>query len=70
MARALYILLLLLTVALPNTANAASFDCTKAGTDQEKMICSDSILSSLDDKLAKTYKSALLEATNTKVAEI
>lgn len=70
MSRSLHIFLLLLTVTLPNTSCAASFDCTKAGTDQEKMICSDSTLSSLDDKLAKTYKSALLETTNTKVAEI
>ena len=70
MSRPLHIFLLLLTVTLPNTSWAASFDCTKAETDQEKMICSDSALSSLDDKLAKAYKSALLEATNTKVAEI
>ena len=34
------------------------------------MICSDSTLSSLDDKLAKTYKSALLETANTQVGEI
>lgn len=70
MSRSLHILLLLLTVTLPNTSCAASFDCTKAATEQEKMICSDSTLSSLDDKLANTYKSALQETTNTKAAEI
>ena len=71
MSRSLHIFLLLLTVTLPNISCAASFDCTKAGTDQEKVICSDSTLSSLDDKLAKKYKSALLEAANTtKAAEI
>lgn len=68
MSRLLF--LLLLAVTLPNTSCAASFDCTKAGTDQEKMICSDSTLSSLDGKLAKTYKSALLETANTQVGEI
>lgn len=70
MARSLYIVLLLLAVALPNTVCAASFNCTKAGTDQEKMICADSTLSSLDDKLAQTYKSAVLEANTAKAAEI
>lgn len=70
MLRSLHIFILLIAVTLPNTSCAASFDCTKVGTDQEKMICSDSTLSSLDDKLSETYKSTLLVATNTKAAEI
>jgi len=69
MARSLY-LLFLLTTALPNVSCAASFDCAKARTDQERMICSDSALSSLDAKLAKTYKSVLAESTAARTAEI
>jgi uncharacterized protein len=40
-------------------ANAASFDCKKAGTRIEKTICSDSQLSGLDDKLGNAYAEAL-----------
>jgi uncharacterized protein len=46
----------LLAATLPSTAFAVSFDCSKASTFQEKMICADSTLSNLDDKLAQTYK--------------
>lgn len=38
---------------------AASFDCTKAATSVEKLICNNEDISSLDDQLAKSYKSAL-----------
>lgn len=38
---------------------AASFDCTKATTSVEKLICNNEDISSLDDQLAKSYKSAL-----------
>lgn len=44
-------------------AHAASFDCAKAGTSVEKMICSDAATSALDGKLQQTYKTALA-ATN------
>jgi len=37
------------------TACAASFDCTKAGTKVEKMICADAELSKLDDQLGAVY---------------
>ena len=47
----------LLTVASP--AQAASFDCAKAGTKVEKLICGDAELSKLDDDLNAAYKSAL-----------
>lgn len=43
---------------LPLAAHAASFDCSKASSDVEKMICHNSELSSLDESLAKAYKSA------------
>ena len=32
-----------------------SFDCVKASTSSEKLICSDEVLSKLDNTLAKTY---------------
>lgn len=40
-------------------AQAASFDCAKAGTKVEKMICADAELSKLDDELNVAYKAAL-----------
>lgn len=39
-------------------SNAASFDCAKASTEQEKTICATPALSVLDEKMAQTYKSA------------
>ncbi len=62
-----YILLLLVAV-LPGASFAASFDCSKASTVQEKIICTDTALSELDDKLAQTYKTAISETA--KKAEI
>lgn len=43
--------------ALP--AQAASFDCGKAATKVEMLICSDSAISKLDEDLAAAYKTAL-----------
>ena len=42
-----------------NTSCAASFDCSKAGTKVEKMICADPELSKLDGELGKAYSAAL-----------
>jgi uncharacterized protein len=42
--------------------NAASFDCSKATTAQEKTICNTPSLSSLDEKLAKIYKESMANA--------
>jgi hypothetical protein len=39
-------------------ANSASFDCTKATTSVEKMICSNSELSNLDIELSEVYRNA------------
>ena len=47
-------------VVAPAVLAAASFDCTKASTSVETMICNDKALSSLDDDLAKAYESAVL----------
>lgn len=41
------------------TAHAASFDCAKAATKVEKLICADAALSKLDDELNVTYKTIL-----------
>ncbi len=43
---------------------AASFDCAKAGTTVEKLICSNESLSKLDEELAVSYKQALETATD------
>ncbi len=51
--------IVLLTSLLISFVNAASFDCQKASTDVEKLICSDTHLSVLDEDLAKAYKNAL-----------
>lgn len=43
-------------LAMSSAATAASFDCDKAATKVEKLICSDAALSKLDDELAVAYK--------------
>jgi uncharacterized protein len=45
-------------------AQAASFDCAKASTQVEKLICGDEKISALDDQLATTYKTASETATD------
>jgi uncharacterized protein len=65
MKRSFYILILLLP-AFPVASGAASFDCARAGTTLEKMICADQALSALDERLAQAYKSALSETANAK----
>lgn len=47
----------ILLVAL--NANAVSFDCKKASTAVEQMICGDSLLGKLDDALSQNYKRML-----------
>jgi uncharacterized protein len=42
----------------------ASFDCAKASTRIEKMICSDGEASDLDGQLARAYRDALSRATS------
>jgi len=43
------------------SAEAASFDCNKASTSIEKLICADSRLGELDSRLAAVYKKAVSE---------
>lgn len=42
----------------------ASFDCAKAATPVEKLICSDDALSTLDEQLGAAYRQALSESTD------
>jgi len=51
-------LCLIICLAISNV-HAASFDCKKAKTDIEKMICSDEEVSKFDEELARKYKKAL-----------
>lgn len=57
-ARILCSAILLVASLVANQVMAASFDCKKASTATEKMICADSNLSSLDDDLQKGYRAA------------
>lgn len=57
MVKKSYLLFALFLTSTPLLA--ASFDCTKAAMSVEKLICNNEDISSLDDQLAKSYKSAL-----------
>jgi Uncharacterized protein conserved in bacteria, putative lipoprotein len=56
-ARALVVAIIMVT---PSVTIGASFNCSKAGTSVEKIICSNERLSHLDEQLAKAYESVLL----------
>ena len=45
-------------LALPLAARAASFDCARAGTPVERMICADPGVSAQDQRLADAYQAA------------
>lgn len=49
---------------LPITAFSASFDCAKAASPTEKLICSNGSISKLDEQLASAYKQALESSTD------
>jgi uncharacterized protein len=49
------------------SAQAASFDCGKAKTNVEKIICSDAGLSKLDEELSSVYKESLNESQHQNV---
>jgi uncharacterized protein len=48
----------LLSISIPAASYAASFDCKKATTEVEKMICADTVLSKLDEELSAAYNSS------------
>lgn len=56
--RAVMLLLLCLTAA---AVQGASFDCAKAGTRDEKLICAIPVLSALDGELGRAYGSRMRE---------
>ncbi|WP_433694694.1 lysozyme inhibitor LprI family protein [Herbaspirillum seropedicae] len=45
-----------------HSTRAASFDCAKAGSSNEKMICADAQLSALDDRLGALFRQARASA--------
>lgn len=51
-------LLLSLAALAATSLPAAAFDCAKAGTDTEKLICSDAALKAVDDKLGEQWSLA------------
>ncbi len=51
-------LALLLSVGVGSVGQAASFDCNKATTETEIVICSDPELSALDDRMHNIFRSA------------
>jgi uncharacterized protein YecT (DUF1311 family) len=53
-----------LLTCLPLAIFAASFDCRKAATETEKMICKEPALSALDEDLARVYQQALAKPTD------
>lgn len=53
-------------LALTSGAHSAGFDCQKANSTNEHLICEDAELSKLDDELAFAYKEALRKSPNPK----
>jgi uncharacterized protein len=51
-----------LTMVMAAAAQGASFDCTRAATDNEHVICADPKLSAMDDELARQYAAALAQS--------
>ena len=54
----------LIYLVLMPWARAATFDCNKASTFVDKVICSDSRLTSMDDQLGRLYKDALAASSD------
>jgi uncharacterized protein YecT (DUF1311 family) len=61
---------LILLLLASGAAHAASFDCAKAKTPQEKAICASPQLSAADDQMAAAYKAVLAAATPEIAAEL
>jgi len=53
-----------LTIILSALLFGASFDCTKATTNVEKMICQNESLSKLDENLSQSFKEAMQQSTD------
>jgi uncharacterized protein YecT (DUF1311 family) len=65
--RKIWLVLLLLACGV---AQAASFDCSKAKTPQEKAICASPQLSAADEQMAAAYKALLVSVPAELVAEV
>lgn len=63
-ATQLFVWATLIYLVLMHSARAATFDCTKASNFVEKVICSNSHLTSMDDQLGRLYKDALATSSN------
>lgn len=59
-----WVVLVFLALTMP--VHAASFDCEKASSKVEKLICNSPEISKLDDGLAKTYQETLLKVNEEK----
>jgi uncharacterized protein len=56
--------LAVVTATALSPAEGASFDCTRASTLVESLICTDPNLSQLDDRVAVAYSSMRIRSTN------
>ena len=54
-----YFAVTIILLFIASFAQSASFDCQKASTQVEKNICSNEVLSKLDEEMAKAYRDAL-----------
>jgi uncharacterized protein len=54
----------LLCLVLVPAARAATFDCNKASSFAEKVVCSDSRITAMDDELGGLYKEAFASSPN------
>jgi uncharacterized protein len=54
----------LLSLVVVSSARAATFDCDKAASFAEKVVCSDSRITAMDDELGSLYKAALASSPN------
>ena len=57
--RVLTLIFVAATLAAPLASQAASFDCARARSPMEKLICSDNNLSSMDEQLNAAFKDAV-----------
>lgn len=70
MRMAVYLLLAVVVVSFHTKVKAASFDCEKAKSAVEKMICADAELSKLDEEVAQAYGKAKTSISNEKWKEL
>jgi uncharacterized protein len=58
------VLVLCSVLAFSDVGHANSFDCAKASSDVERMICADARLSDLDEAVAEAYREARFESND------